>query len=84
MRNANWVALRDAPTGVFETADGSLGFKSEYQTENKKDGVYQVDAYVLSSGEYWWGGHRTVRERDSEFVRHVDVYTLLQRKEPGT
>ena len=78
-----WMPMRDAEPGVHETRDGWLLFKSEYSTMNKADGAYQVDAYMLTSGEYWWGGHKTVRDRDAKLVRPVDVHALLGRGVPG-
>lgn len=42
------VLLVDAPTGLFRTLDGVLGFKSEYTRPN---GV--PEAYVVASGEAW-------------------------------
>ena len=52
------VALEDCPTGLFLFGD-CLGFMSEYATIKEEDGKtvgVQRDAYVVSSGEYFWGG----------------------------
>lgn len=60
--------LDDCPTGLFwfeGNGYGTLGFKSEYTTETSSMGVpfLQCDAYVVSSGEYFWGGAKTGKER---------------------
>lgn len=55
--------LRNCPPGLFifnGAAGPCLGFKSEYIT-TKKDATgriagSQTDAYVVASGEYFWGG----------------------------
>jgi len=57
------IRLENCPPGlfVFVGAGGPcLAFKSEYRTE-KKDAAGQIigaqtDAYVVASGEYFWGG----------------------------
>lgn len=51
------VPLRDCPPGLFRSESGHLGFRSEYGE----------DAYVVASGEYWWGGtsDRAMRARQS-------------------
>lgn len=76
-----WVPLHEAEPGVHETRDGSLLFKNEYTTRDAMTGFYRVDAYVLSTGEYWWGGHKDPRQRDAELVRPVDVAALLGRSD---
>ncbi len=50
------VTLIDCPPGLF-LFKGTLCFKSEYHTGSK------CDAYVVSSGEYFWGGVGTSEER---------------------
>lgn len=77
------MPLRHAEPVVHGTRDGWLLFESEYSTMNKADGVYRVDTHVPTSGEHWQGGHKTVRDRDAESVRPVDVHALLSRGVPG-
>lgn len=51
------VKLGECPSGLFVFEGRCLGFKSKYKTENQScPGVFQSDAYVVASGEYFWGG----------------------------
>lgn len=56
--------LVDCPPGLF-WGEGdwgaAFGFKSEYGD----------DAYVVESGEFWWGGAKTHPERREQLVRPV-------------
>lgn len=68
------VTLADCPTGLF-WFNGTLGFKSEYATLKEENGVavgVQCDAYVVSSGEYFWGGVSDWRQRDKLMVTPID------------
>ncbi len=73
------VTLDECPTGLFwhENAyGGTLGFKSEYATtitEHGEDVGVQCDAYVISSGEYFWGGAKSWRERSQLMVTPLDL-----------
>lgn len=58
------MTLRECPPGLF-WYKGTLGFKSEYKTESlSKPGVWQSDAYVVESGEYFWGSVSDPEERE--------------------
>jgi len=68
------VRLADCPTGLF-LFGGTLGFKSEYATTKQENGAtvgVQCDAYVVSSGEYFWGGVSDWRSRDELMVTPLD------------
>ena len=66
------VTLGDAPPGLF-LYQGTLGFKSEYKTESlSHPGFWQSDAYVVESGEYFWGGTSDPVEREKLMVDLVD------------
>ena len=73
------VTLNECPTGLFLfQGDGApcLGFKSEYRTV-KQDRAgrtigTQVDAYVVASGEYFWGGTVDWRKREELLVEPID------------
>ena len=64
----------ECPPGLFatvdiRTGDVSLGLMTEY-TQDRPDGSErQRDAYVVDSGEYWWGGTSTVAERGKVIVQ---------------
>src|SRR5882724_12524733 len=65
------VTLEQAKPGLFlfesqSPAYKSLGFKSEYRTENS-----HIEAFVLSSGEAFWGGAKTQEERAQLPVREL-------------
>lgn len=74
--------LNDCPPGLFVTMDGHLGFKSEYATTlpatNSQPLRIQRDAYCLESGEYFWGGAKSVEERGCVLVRPVDPDDLRE------
>lgn len=65
--------LAACPPGLF-MFDDCLGFKSEYKTESlSHPGVWQSDAYVVQSGEYFWGGVSDPRQREKLMVRPIDA-----------
>lgn len=73
------VRLDDCPVGLFRAASGELCVMTEYAT-TRTDGAQgfpQRDAYIVSSGEYFWGGAKTARERADVMVRPVDVDAAL-------
>jgi hypothetical protein len=58
------MTLGECPPGLFRY-NGILGFKSEYKTASlSRPGFWQSDAYVVESGEYFWGGVSDPTERE--------------------
>jgi hypothetical protein len=51
------VSLAECPPGLF-MLDGCLGFKSEYYTD-----AGWPEAFVVASGEFFWGGAETHEAR---------------------
>ena len=66
--------LRDCPPGLF-MFEGTLCFRSEYSTTLENPRRYQPDAYVVESGEYFWGGAKTSEERSALIVFPVEPIT---------
>lgn len=53
------IALGDAAPGLY-LFGGTLIMKTEYRTEQKNQNAYSVDAYIVESGEYFWGGTKGI------------------------
>lgn len=69
------VGLHECPPGLFcqvgkDGPDSSaLGLKTEYRTEKGNS-----QAYVVASGESWWGGnYETAEAREAQLVMACDV-----------
>tara|TARA_R110002012_G_scaffold318358_1_gene536540 strand:- start:1382 stop:1624 length:243 start_codon:yes stop_codon:yes gene_type:complete len=63
------VSLSECPPGLF-LFEKCLGFKSEYDN----------DAFVVSSGEYFWGGTKSSEDRDALRVVPVVIEGDLKFK----
>ena len=63
------VPLKACPPGLF-LWNGILCFRSEYATMTETN-LRQPDAYVVESGEYFWGGVSDSRSRDELMVQPV-------------
>lgn len=59
--------LDQCPPGLL-LFGGCLVFKSEYRGSEGTP-----DAYVVASGEFFWGGAKTRKERDALMVTPVEV-----------
>lgn len=70
----NPVTLGACPAGLFLFGE-CLGFKSEYRTASAK-GFPQSDAYVVSTGEYFWGGTSKSDVREKLLVLPLRTRTL--------
>lgn len=70
------VRLAQCPPGLFETADGTWGFKTEYAHQSMTDGFLYPEAYVVESGEFFWGGATTHPERAGLLVRPLKATDL--------
>jgi hypothetical protein len=69
------VTLDECPIGLFLSADGELCLKTEYGDNNGR-----VDAYIVSSGEMFWGAApQTVQSQRAEMVTPVENVTLQKR-----
>ena len=60
--------LANCPPGLFMSPDGYMGLKTEYA--NERGGS---EAYVVASGEYWWGGEHTHETREKQLVWPCEV-----------
>lgn len=71
------VKLIDAPTGLFLFGN-TLVLKTEYSTIHHSgvDTVTTPDCYIVESGEYFWGGAKTVYQRNN-----LPVIPLVVQKE---
>lgn len=59
--------LAECPPGLFLCGD-CLGFKSEYRSEDGKS-----EAFVVESGEYFWGGATSKDARELIMVHPVQL-----------
>jgi hypothetical protein len=66
------VTLDECPPGLF-LWDGHLGLKTEYaEVVDTADGRrVRVDAYVVESGEFFWGGTKSLKQRAGLIVQPV-------------
>lgn len=71
MKKNNFVKLKDCPIGLF-IKDNTLCIKTEYGNE----------AYIVSSGEYFWGGAKTKEKIGEVLVLPISdkVVQRLERK----
>ena len=71
MKNKRLVKLKDCPIGLF-IKDGTLCVKTEYGNE----------AYIVWSGEYFWGGAKTREEIGEILVLPISdkVVQRIERK----
>lgn len=77
---AKRVQLHNCPPGLFLfIGDGGpcLGFMSEYATV--VGNFVQRDAYVVASGEYFWGGTSDSKKRAKLLVMPLDDAAILAR-----
>ncbi len=59
--------LDECPPGLFLAGD-CLGFKSEYRNEKGT-----CEAYVVASGEFFWGGAKSAEDREALLVTPVEI-----------
>ncbi len=72
------MTLGECPPGLF-LYGATPCFKSEYKTESmSRPGVWQSDAYVVDSGEYFWGGTNNPIEREALEVVPVQPFRCAQ------
>lgn len=68
------MRLIDAPVGLFMSKDGEMCLKTEYIAE------WGVEAYIVSSGETYWGGAKTAEERNNLDVTPIDSVPVVRCK----
>ncbi|TWB58710.1 hypothetical protein [Nitrospirillum viridazoti] len=75
------VTLADCPPGLF-LFQGYLGFKSEYSICHAETKLpLGPEAYVVASGEIFWGGASSHEARKALLVIPIDVSTLIACRE---
>lgn len=77
------VSLGEWPPGMFEF-DGTLALKSEYKTRSlSQPSVWQSDAYIIESGEYFWGGTSDPKKRELLTVQPLTASPSPQSNNGG-
>jgi hypothetical protein len=64
------LALADCPVGLF-MKDDELCLKTEYGDNNGR-----IDAYIVSTGEFFWGGTSKPQDQRKVLVQPVEVDAL--------
>jgi len=77
MTNARTITLADCPIGLFLAADGELCLKTEYGNNKGR-----IDAYIVSTGEFFWGGATSVPEQRRLTVTPVGLEGLTTIVDP--
>ena len=72
------LPLVDCPIGLFWSKDGTLCLKTEYG-----DGDGRIDAYIVPSGEFFWGGARVAQEQRQVLVTPVPADLVAQLTPPA-
>lgn len=71
------VTLADCPIGLFVSASGELCLKTEYGNNEGR-----IDAYVVSSGEFFWGdAPQTIASQRKQMVTPVYATGVTEKTE---
>jgi hypothetical protein len=75
----NWtdamISLAECPIGLFWTECGSLCLKTEYGNNEGR-----IDAYIVSSGEFFWGhAPQTIPRQRAALVKPIDCDNATAR-----
>ena len=64
------VRFGEAPVGLFRSEYGTICVKTEYgEVVTDENGTFvKADAYIVDTGEYFWGGTTTSRARTDVLV----------------
>ena len=62
------VPLSEAPYGLFYSRDEVLCVKTEYGNNEGR-----IDAFIVESGEFFWGGAKSISEQRNVLVQPADV-----------
>lgn len=73
---ARAVPLSECPIGLFLASNGELCLKTEYG-----DNEGRIDAYIVSSGEFFWGGAKTRQDQRCVLVTPYDHTAALAAKD---
>lgn len=68
------MRLIDAPVGLFLSKEGELCMKTEHIAD------WGFEAYIVRSGETYWGGAKTAKERNNLDVTPVDAVPVVRCK----
>lgn len=63
-----WRTLEDCPIGMFMSEYWNLCVKTEYGNNEGR-----IDAYVVSTGEFYWGGAKTPEDQRKIYVMPIVV-----------
>ena len=66
MTTQTTMTLAECPVGLFISGSRALCLKTEYG-----DNEGRIDAYIVSSGEFFWGGAKTRADQRKLIVRPV-------------
>jgi hypothetical protein len=72
------VTLADCPIGLFRYG-GELCLKTEYGSNEGR-----IDAYIVSSGEFFWGGTNTPAAQRKVMVEPVSEIAVSPAPQPNT
>ena len=76
MAKRKLVSLAECPIGMFKYGS-TLALKTEYRTDGSPD------CYIVSSGEYFWGGTTSREDHNRIMVRPVHVVEARPRRQRG-
>jgi hypothetical protein len=65
------TTLEDLPAGSLFLYGDTLGLKSEYYSDSNA-----IEAYIIGSGEMFWGGTKNVRDQKEIVVMEVQIEGL--------
>lgn len=68
------VQLAACPIGLFLSEGGELCLKTEYGINDGR-----IDAYIVSSGEFFWGGTSHPQDQRRVLVTPVENVTLQKK-----
>lgn len=73
-KDGEMCTLVDCPAGLFLYKGDCLGFKTEYSIELGQN-EYYPQAFVVASGEVFWGDAKCHEERCKLMVQPITIET---------
>ncbi len=68
LKKGKTTTLAELPKGSLFLCEGTVCLKSEYGDNNGR-----IDAYIVGSGEFFWGGTNTPSEQRKVVVTELKI-----------